>query len=137
MYTQVFAKSAVNEDSKGKTSRVWSDVDKLRFRIDRDKSLLVIEASCYDEKGYGLYDVERDFLLELEKTEVEKLVSTALNEKLLKQLDIKNLSNLDKVSPLELELDRVRKELGASKKDNAELRRRIKRAANALSGFAA
>lgn len=134
MYTQVFAKSAVNDDSKGKTSRVWSDVDKIKFSINREHSLLVITASCYDEKGsYGAYDVEREFHLELEKIEVEKLVSTALNDKLLKQLDIDNLSVIDKVSALELSVDRLQKEIEKVKKENSILRDRIKTAINALS----
>lgn len=137
MYTQVFAKSAVNEDSRGKTSRVWSDVDKINFSINKEHSLLVVTASCYDEKkGYGAYDVEREFHLEFERNEVEKLVSTALNEKLLKQLDIENLAVIDKVSALELSLEKLQKEFDESRIENAILRARVEAAISTLSGDA-
>ena len=132
MYTQIFARSVSNE-SAGKTARVWSDVDKLDFLIDEKKSMLVIKASCYDDKGYtDDYDVQREFWLELEKQEVEKLVSTALNHKLLKKLDIANLAQIDKISALENELEQVREELAQSLAEQRTMRSRIRRAIGAL-----
>jgi len=74
-------------------------------------------------------------LLELNKLEVEKLVSTALNEKLLKKLNIKNLAQIDKVSKLEIEIAELRLQLDEANLELRNLRSAIEKAAALLTNL--
>jgi DNA-directed RNA polymerase alpha subunit len=133
MYSQIFSVSAVNGGSAGKTSRVWSRVDKIKFSINKQREQLVLEASCYDSKGWtNDYDVTREFQLRLEKNEVEKLVSEALSNKLLKRLNIKNLASIDTVGALELALEKAKEENQSLKAENEALLKGISEAAAIL-----
>lgn len=136
MYTHIFSRNAINDESSGKTSRVWSDATQMNFSINKVNQQLVIEAFCYDSKGItDVYDVNRQFLLKLEKDEVEKLVSKALNDKLLKNLDIQNLASIDKVSALERDLQKAKNKIKALKKENSFLKNLISKAINILNEY--
>lgn len=125
MYGEIFAKSELNDSGSGKTMRVWSDTDKLDFSVDLAKNLFIINARCYESIGTGeqggfIQEIRRTFHLELEKSEVEKMVTSAVTGKLLKQLGITNLQIIDKSSSLELEIDKLTNEL---KSAHAEIKR--------------
>lgn len=140
MYGQIFAVSEVNEESSGKTMRVWSDADSLSFSIDPEKKILVIKASCSHEMGTGerggeVSAINRKLLLELEKDEVEKLVASALNNKLLKKLEIGNLQSIDLVGKLQLDIDRYKAELDSARREIKRLHKVISKAKAALNEF--
>ena len=137
MYGQIHAVSDVN-DSTGKTMRVWSDADRINFSIVPQKKLLEISASCYHETSSGerggeYIAINRTFLLQLEKEEVEKLVFTALNKKLLKKLQITNLQNIDLVGKLELDIEGLKTALAASQREVKRLNKIIGAAQKTLA----
>lgn len=138
MYGQIYAVNEIHESS-GKTARVWSDADRLDFSIDTHKQILVISAFCSHEissggRGGDYKAVSREFRLELDKDEVEKLVATALNKKLLKKLAIDNLESIDVISKLELDLNRQKEKLNLAEREVKRLKRIVVRATAVLDG---
>jgi len=137
LYAQIYAESLSNL-STGKTMRVWSSADQLEFELVEGAKELRIKATCSErnnsgDRGGEYNPITRKFLLDLNKTEVEKLVGRALNEKLLKKMDIANLSEIDKVSQLENELDKLRRGLDEMSKKVKVLEAKISRATKVLS----
>jgi len=110
----------------------------MEFELVPSGKKLRIKATCSDrnnsgDRGGEHNPITRDFFLDLDKTEVEKLVGRALNEKLLKKMDIANLSEIDKVSQLENELDKLRRGLDEMSKKVKVLEAKISRATKVLS----
>ena len=137
MYSEIHATNAEKESS-GKTTRVWSDVEGLNFTINSTSKTLEISASCRVElsngaRGGEYHSMNRTFFLELKKEEVEKLVTTALNNKLLKKLDINNLDRIDLVGKLELDIERYKVEMDKAQKEIKRLHKLIDRAKVALN----
>jgi len=137
VYSQIFARSDMNDTGSGKTMRVWSDVNQLKFSVDSAKHLFIIKARCYESVGTGEFggfinEISRSFLLELEKAEVEKLVHVAVKEKLLKQLGIINLHLIDRSSSLEVKIEKLKFELKSARDEIKKLERKINRAKHEL-----
>jgi chaperonin cofactor prefoldin len=63
--------------------------------------------------------------VDFDKEEVEKLVGRALNEKMLRKMDIKNLAQLDKVSSLEKELAKCKRSLKAAESRTQKLEAKL------------
>ena len=137
MYSEIHATNAEKESS-GKTTRVWSDVEGLNFTINSTSKTLEINASYGEElssgaRGGEYLSMNRTFYLRLEKEEVEKLVTTALNNRLLKKLDINNLDRIDLVGKLELDIERYKVEMDKAQKEIKRLHKLIDRAKVALN----
>ena len=138
MYSQIHAENAEKESS-GKTTKVdFDDVEDLNFTINSTSKTLEIKASCGEElsngaRGGEYHSMNRTFFLELKKEEVEKLVTTALNNKLLKKLDINNLDRIDLVGKLELDIERYKVEMDKAQKEIKRLHKLIDRAKVALN----
>lgn len=136
MYAQIYAESLDNR-STGKTMRVWSHVEEVTFGVIEEDQLLVIKATCHDrensgDRGGDYNPVTRQLLLKLNKEEVEKLVATSLNEKLLKKLNIENIANIDVISHLEIELQNRNDELRMVNEEIDSLRELMGDAASML-----
>lgn len=137
MYAQIYAESLSNL-STGKTMRVWSVPENITFSVREEDKALRIEASCTDRESSGnrggeYNPVTRIFHLRLELAEVEKLVATALNEKLLKKIGITNLAKIDKISKLELDNEALLQQLEAVKEEYADLQKRVSAATKLLA----
>jgi chromosome segregation ATPase len=136
VYAQIYAERMSNT-STGKTMRVWSTAERLRFEVIEASQTLRIKANCSEghssgDRG-GTYDpVDRQFFLDLDKSEVEKLVAHALNEQLLKKMNIANLAQIDRVSKLEDDLSETKAQLKAAQAKIADLESRITQARKAL-----
>lgn len=134
MYAEIIAKNSVNEESSGKTARVWADARMLSFELDEDNNALVITSFCYEQRGIsGEYNVERTFRLELDRKDVEKLIDSVLNEKILKKMGVSNLSNMGRMARLELSLEKILCEVKKLKVENSFLRRNINKAKSILT----
>lgn len=138
MYAQIYAESS-STLTKGKTMRVWSATDGLGIEVAEDEGgqVLRITARCWDrensgERGGEYNPIARDFVLNLKKDEVEKLVLEALAKKLFDAMNIPSLARLEKIDQLENGLEQLRALLQAANSENEQLRRRIARAARAL-----
>jgi hypothetical protein len=99
----------------------------MRFEVSEEKGLLYIKASCTangnsGDRGGDYNPIFRNLHLELNKEEVEKLVATALNEKLLRKLNIENLASIDIIGHLELEVQRRNLLLQIANEKNSRLR---------------
>lgn len=138
MYSQIHAENAEKESS-GKTTKVdFDDAEDLNFTINSRRKTLEISASCRVElsngaRGGEYRSINRTFYLRLERGEVEKLVTTALNNKLLKKLDINNLDRIDLVGKLELDIERYKVEMDKAQKEIKRLHKLIDRAKVALN----
>lgn len=117
--------------------RIWSTVERLGVEIIEASQTLRFKASCSEGHGTGdrggIYNpVDREFVLDLDRPEVEKLVVHALNEKLLKKMKIANLAQIDRVSNLENQLSESQENLAAAQAKILELEKRIAKARRAL-----
>jgi hypothetical protein len=110
---------------------------KVKFQ-HRSSKRVVGTATCWDEKGTGerggfTTTIERQFHLEFNKKEVEKLVDTALNEKLLKKLNINNLKQIDRAGKLEIDVANLREQLLLAHRELKRLKRLIGAARSTLN----